>query len=316
LPPGRRKIGSVGIPYGFAVKLINAEGCELPPGQTGEIAVCGSSVTKGYYKNPEATAAVLDSDRWLRTGDLGYQDEDGYFFIVGRVKELIIKGGENIAPREIDEALGRHPEVVEAAAVGVPDPYLGEDIVAYVVLKPGLGCREQELLAFCGRELGDFKTPSKIYFVENLPKGPSGKIQRLKLVEQARKAVKSEISTIRAGSRIGDSEGPAPEGEFRISRTPVEEALTEIWAQVLGLERVGIHDNFFALGGHSLQATQVMARIRSALQVNLPLRTLFEMPTVARLAEAIIQTLAAKTDQTELDQLVTELEASAVEELQ
>jgi long-chain acyl-CoA synthetase len=124
LPPRPRKVGSPGIPYGFEAKILDTNGRELATAQKGEIVIRGPSVMKEYYKNPEATAQAVTPDGWLRTGDLGYRDEDGYFFVVGRVKELIIKGGVNIAPREIDETLERHPAVLEAATVGMPDPYL------------------------------------------------------------------------------------------------------------------------------------------------------------------------------------------------
>ncbi len=141
----------------------------------------GDNVMKEYYKNPEATAKALEPDGWLHTGDLGFMDEEGFVFVTGRLKELIIKGGENIAPREIDEALYRHPAVLDAAAVGIPDDRYGEEILACVCLKPGECCTEADLLSHCATHLGKYKTPKKIVFMEDLPKGPSGKIQRLKL---------------------------------------------------------------------------------------------------------------------------------------
>jgi long-chain acyl-CoA synthetase len=122
-------------------------------------------------------------DGWVATGDLGRRDVDGFYFITGRLKELIIKGGENIAPREIDEALLRHPAVLEAAAVGIPDPNYGQEIMACVVLKPGQSCTVEELAEFSLRELGKYKTPKVIKLVGELPKGPSGKVQRLKLTD-------------------------------------------------------------------------------------------------------------------------------------
>jgi long-chain acyl-CoA synthetase len=137
---------------------------------------------QGYHKDPGETARALTADRWLRTGDLGYCDADGFFFVTGRLKELIIKGGENIAPREIDEALLRHPALLEAAAVGAPDPLYGQDIEAGVVVKPGMTVLEPELLAFCEQQLGRFKTPRTVHILTELPKGPSGKVQRLRLL--------------------------------------------------------------------------------------------------------------------------------------
>ncbi len=179
--PARRKYGSPGVPCGVEAKVVDTEGRELPAGEAGEILLRGCNVMQGYYKAPELTAQAIDRDGWLRSGDLGYRDADGFYFITGRLKELIVKGGENIAPREIDEALLRHPAVLEAAAVGVPDPDYGQEILVCVVLKAGQQCSEAELRAFCLTELGRYKTPKLIRFVDELPKGPSGKVQRLKL---------------------------------------------------------------------------------------------------------------------------------------
>ena len=154
-----------------------------PPGAAGEIMVRGDNVMSCYYKDPQATAQTLEPDGWMHTGDMGYFDADGYLFVTGRIKELIIKGGENIAPREIDEALLKHPAVLEAAAVGIPDANYGQQILACVVLKRGHRCTVEELAAFAQRELGKYKAPKVIKLVERLPKGPSGKVQRLKLLE-------------------------------------------------------------------------------------------------------------------------------------
>ncbi len=180
----RRKIGSPGRAFGNEGKVIDpASGKDLPAGQVGELMVRGDNVMKGYYKDPATTARTLRPDGWMHTGDLGYMDADGFVFITGRIKELIIKGGENIAPREIDEALLKHPAVLEAAAVGMPDPQYGQEIMACVVLKPGASCSLAELYEFSQRELGRYKTPKLIKLVDALPKGPSGKVQRLKLLE-------------------------------------------------------------------------------------------------------------------------------------
>jgi len=186
-PPdaAQRKIGSVGRASGCEARVVNAAGETEPDGTVGEIIIRGPQVMAGYYKNEEATAAAFYPGRWLRTGDLGYRDADGFFFITGRIKELIIKGGENIAPREIDEALLKHPAVLDAAAVGIPDRHYGQEIMACVIVREGASCTEDELRDFCDRELGRYKTPKLIRFVAELPRGPSGKVQRLKLVELA-----------------------------------------------------------------------------------------------------------------------------------
>jgi len=179
----KRKYGSVGTPVGNNVKIIGEDGNDAPRGTVGEIMVRGDNVMKGYYKAPDITAKVLESDGWFHTGDLGYMDEDGFVFVTGRIKEIIIKGGENISPREIDEVLYKHSMVQDAAAVGIPDEHYGEEIMCCVVLKSGCTVTVQELRDHCLEHLGEFKTPKVIRLIDDLPKGPSGKIQRLKLRE-------------------------------------------------------------------------------------------------------------------------------------
>jgi long-chain acyl-CoA synthetase len=155
----------------------------LAAGEPGQIEVKGPSVMREYFRAPELTAQTLSGDGWLATGDLGHCDADGFYFITGRTKELIIKGGENIAPREIDEALLRHPAVLEAVVVGVPDRAYGQEIAAFVVVKPDAALSAADLCAHCLRELGRYKTPRYVRFVADLPKGPSGKVQRMKLAD-------------------------------------------------------------------------------------------------------------------------------------
>ena len=184
LPPGTRKIGSPGIAYGNAVTILAPDLSECAPDVEGEIAISGPNVMLEYLKNPDVTQSTFHG-RWLRTGDLGRKDSDGYLFVTGRLKELIIKGGENIAPREIDEALYAHPDVVEAAAFARPCKIYGERIEAAVRVCEGSALTAQDLIATCINKLGEFKAPDHVYFLPELPKGPSGKIQRLKLLELA-----------------------------------------------------------------------------------------------------------------------------------
>ena len=178
-----RRLGSVGRPSGCDARIIDNACMTLPDGQRGEIAIRGPNVMRGYYKNDSATTAAFTPDGWLRTGDLGHRDADGFFFVTGRLKELIIKGGENIAPREIDEVLLAHPAVLDAAAVGMPDKHYGQEVLAAVVLREGAVCSEDQLRDFCLQRLGRFKTPKVFRFVAELPRGPSGKVQRLKLLD-------------------------------------------------------------------------------------------------------------------------------------
>ena len=192
MDPAKRKYGSPGLAVGNQARIIDKQGKELPHGIRGEIMIRGDNVMKGYYKAPDLTAQALDPNGWFHTGDLGYMDADGYVFVTGRIKELIIKGGENIAPKEIDEVLYRHPAVMEAAAVGIPDEHYGEEIMCCVVLKPDYTATEEELRCHCIEHLGEYKTPQKIEFMDELPKGPSGKIQRLKLSEFKGKDLKND----------------------------------------------------------------------------------------------------------------------------
>ena len=184
LEAARRKVGAVGLASGCEARVIDADQVPVADGATGEIAIRGPNVMRGYYKNDAATRDAFTHNGWLRTGDLGMRDSDGFFFVTGRIKELIIKGGENIAPREIDEALLRHPAVLDAAAVGIPDRHYGQEIMVCVVLRPRHQATEAALREFCVEHLGRFKTPKVIRFVNELPRGPSGKVQRLKLLEQ------------------------------------------------------------------------------------------------------------------------------------
>ena len=179
-----RKYGTPGLPCGVDVRVVSTEtGETFPDAATGELQLRGDNVMLGYYEAPDKTAEAITRDGWLRTGDLGHRDADGFYFVTGRIKELIIKGGENIAPREIDEALLSHPAVLEAAAVGIPDANYGQDILAAIVLKPGIVCDEEALREYCLRVLGRYKTPKIFRFVDDLPKGASGKVQRLKLLD-------------------------------------------------------------------------------------------------------------------------------------
>ena len=183
IDPAKRKYGSPGQAVGNQAKIIDRNGNDVPRCTQGEIMIRGDNVMKGYYKAPDLTVKAMEPDGWLHTGDLGYMDEDGFVFVTGRLKELIIKGGENIAPREIDEACYKHSAILQAAAVGIPDDRYGEEIMVCCTLKPGHSLTEDELRVHCEVHLGKFKTPKVIKFMEDLPKGPSGKIQRLKLRE-------------------------------------------------------------------------------------------------------------------------------------
>ncbi len=178
-----RKVLSIGKPiWGVEVKVVAEDGATLPPGSdnTGEIVIRGHNVMKGYYGRPEATAEVL-RDGWFHTGDVGYRDEEGYFFIVDRLKDLVIRGGYNVYPREVEEVLYGHVAVAEAAVIGRPDDRLGEEVVAYVTLKPGASAEPEELKAFAKERLAAYKYPRTIVVLAEMPKGPTGKILKREL---------------------------------------------------------------------------------------------------------------------------------------
>ena len=183
MPPASRKIGSPGVAVGNEIMIGDENQQQIPVNQTGEILVRGDNVMQGYLDQPEETAKTITPAGWLRTGDLGHIDEDGFVFVTGRIKELIIKGGENIAPREIDEVLLEHEAVLEAAAFAVPCVNYGQSVEAGIRLKPGHDVSEVELAAHCVARLGKFKSPDVIHVLRDLPKGPSGKVQRLKLFD-------------------------------------------------------------------------------------------------------------------------------------
>jgi long-chain acyl-CoA synthetase len=180
-----RKVGAVGVPLpGQEIRIVDDAGQALPTGQVGEIVIRGPNVMQGYYRNPEATAATV-RDGWLHTGDLGVFDADGYLSIVGRKKEMIIRGGENIYPKEVEEVLYRHPAIQEAAVVGLPDPVWGEEVAAFLVLRAGYTLESADVIAYCKQHLADYKCPKLVAFVGELPKTATGKIQKGKLVAAA-----------------------------------------------------------------------------------------------------------------------------------
>jgi acyl-CoA synthetase (AMP-forming)/AMP-acid ligase II len=175
LPPGERRAGTVGVQTGIRIAVMGEEGDLLGPRAHGEVVIQGPSIIDAYANNPEANVKSF-TDGWFRTGDLGFLDGDGYLSLVGRLKEMINRGGEKIAPREIDDVLLQHPAVAEAVAVGIPHPSWGEEVAAAVVLKSP--ATEKELVAFARERLADHKVPKKLFLVETIPRTATGKIQR------------------------------------------------------------------------------------------------------------------------------------------
>ncbi len=179
-PDQRRRPGSCGVPIGNEMRVVDEEDLEVPDGELGEIVLRGENILKGYYKNDAANATAFRNG-WFHTGDIGYRDADGFYYIVDRKSDMIIRGGENIYPREIDEVLYQHPNIAAAAAVGVPDDLYGEEVAAVVVLKPGAHTTAQEVIDHCKSRLADFKCPKTVHFVDDIPKGPTGKLLKREL---------------------------------------------------------------------------------------------------------------------------------------
>jgi len=265
LPPGSRVPGSVGIATGCEVAIMDEHGTLLPADHVGEVVIKGHNVTKGYANNPAANEQAFING-WLRTGDRGVIDDRGYVSLTGRFKEIINRGGEKIAPREIDEVLLRHPDVREAAAFALPHATLGETIGAAVVPREGRRLKEVDVRAFAFTQLPDFKVPDRVVILTEIPKGPTGKVQRTGLAT-------------RLATELAVAYDPPAEG--------LEQRSAALFEEVLQRTGVGRHDNFFALGGDSLRAMQVAARLVSALGVEIPSTLLFHHPTPASLAHAL-----------------------------
>jgi len=184
-PDERRRPGSCGVAIGNEMRVVDEEDQDVPEGELGEIVLRGENILKGYFKNEAATATAFRNG-WFHTGDIGYRDADGFYYIVDRKSDMIIRGGENIYPREIDEVLYQHPQIAAAAVIGVPDQLYGEAVAAVVVLKPGEKTSEQEVIEFCKARVADYKCPKTIRFVDDIPKGPTGKLLKRELAQMFR----------------------------------------------------------------------------------------------------------------------------------
>jgi acyl-CoA synthetase (AMP-forming)/AMP-acid ligase II/acyl carrier protein len=271
LPPRTAPPGSVGLPTLLDVAIADAAGGFLAAGETGEIVVRGTEVIRGYENDDEANAAAF-RDGWFRTGDAGRIDRDGFVYLAGRIKDLINRGGNKIAPSEIEDVLRRHPQVIDAAAFAVPHPTLGEDVVAAVVLREPRP-DEGGLRRFMRSRLATFKMPSRILPMKELPRGALGKISRVELALKVR-------------TEAADDLAPA--------RTPEETEVARIFADVLELPSVGRNGNFFQLGGDSLGGVRVLAAVEWAFGIRLELDLLFDHPSVAEFAERIGAAKAAR----------------------
>ena len=282
LPPHARKPGTVGRAAGPAISVLDIEGNPVATGMRGEIAIKGPNVTGGYARNPDANAAAF-TNGWLRTGDEGAFDEEGYLTILGRLKEVINRGGEKISPLEVDEVILAHPAVAQAITFAARDALLGEEVAAAVVLRTSAILSERQLREFVATRLAHFKVPRRILFMPSIPTGPTGKMQRIGLAERLGIAFDAPDRT------------PA---RYVAPRTPVEEILASIWSAVMATDLPGVDDDFFNAGGDSILAAQFIARVRDALAVDISLIAFFDAPTVAGIATIVEEAMAAEAPAT------------------
>ncbi len=290
LPPGIRKIGSVGVAAGPEIAIVDELGTLLKSGEKGEVVIRGENVMTGYRSNPEANQSAFVGG-WFRTGDQGYLDSDGYLYLTGRLKEMINRGGEKISPREVDEVYLQHPAIDQAVCFAVPHPTLGEDVVLAVVANRETKDLERELKEFGLRHLALFKVPSQFIFLPEIPKGATGKIQRIGMADKLAQYL---------------------HGVYAPPETPMEEELVAIWKEVLHRDRIGVDDNFFMLGGDSLQATRVVSRIRAKIPVELTVQDIFLDPTIRTLALAITARQLTDLDDDTLEKLMADVEGLGV----
>jgi acyl-CoA synthetase (AMP-forming)/AMP-acid ligase II len=271
LPPRIRKPRSAGVATTIDINVQDESGNFLPAGGEGEIVLRGACVMSGYEAEPEVNRESF-SNGWFRTGDQGFIDDDGYLFITGRLKEIINRGGEKIAPLEIDQTLLEHPLVEQAVTFPVPNDQLGEEVAAAVVLSGEVD--ETELRQFVFSKLAPFKVPRQILIVDEIPKGSFGKLQRSRLADLLH--VQARDQNVFAG-----------EQEYVAPRTHEETVLADIWSRILGRQSIGVHDDFFRLGGDSILATQVVSQVRKIMDVELSPITMFESPTIAGLVRLL-----------------------------
>jgi acyl-CoA synthetase (AMP-forming)/AMP-acid ligase II/acetyltransferase-like isoleucine patch superfamily enzyme/acyl carrier protein len=258
LPPLPRKAGSVGVPAGPDIAIMDEAGNLLPAGEIGEVVIRGINVIDGYENNVTANHDTF-TNGWFRTGDQGRFDTDGYLFLTGRLREIINRGGEKVAPKEVDEIFTQHPAIAQAIAFAVPHPTLGEDVAAAVVLQEGAAATEIEIRDFAAARLASYKVPSQVLIVQEIPKGPTGKLRRIGLVDKLT-------------SKLQD--------DFVVPVTVVEKQLTDIWKNLLHVDQVGVRDSFYALGGDSLATALMIIEIEDRFNTAIPVDSFLRSPTI------------------------------------
>lgn len=262
LPPEKRKPSTVGLARGTNIRILDSSGQCLPAGSTGNIAIQGKGITPGYVENPLANAEAFQNG-FFATGDLGFLDSEGYLTLTGRSKEILNRAGLKISPREIDEALLDIEGVADAVAFAQPHRSLGEDIVAAVCLTPGANLSPEDIRGRLFERLADFKVPSQIVIVEELPVGATGKRQRL---------------------QMWDALKPHFAAAYRAPTTAVETMISELFAEALNMQTIGLDENFFNCGGDSILGLDVTALLGEHLDCNIAPTLLFRHPTPGKLS--------------------------------
>ena len=274
-PPASRKPGCVGVPVCAEVAIADENGSFMDSGNTGEVVLRGPAITSGYEKNPLANDAAFYGD-WFRTGDQGYVDSDGYLILTGRYKEMINRGGENIAPVEIDHTLLEHPDINEAVAFSIPHPTLGEEVGVAIVRRSGSAITEQDVQKHASASLASFKVPRTVLFVDAIPKSTIGKSMRLGLAE-----------SLNVTAQLSSNAGKPPQ-------TEIEKGIAEVWQSLLATPVPGVDVNFFALGGDSLRAVYAIDDVERRFEVSLDSGVIFDSgSTVAGLAKLVEQQLTS-----------------------
>lgn len=271
--PRFRKPGSVGRSSGLELAIMDPSGNSLPPDSHGEIVVRGRSVTTSYLDNPEANCAAFRNG-WFHTGDIGRLDSEGFLFITNRLKETINRGGEKIAPQDVEAVLLAHPAVAEAAVVAIPHATLGEDVAAAVVLRQEAIASESDLRRFAASRLAHFKVPRRIVVVDSIPRTATGKPKRGSLAERLQRSIPPQ------------SIPPDRQSDAR-ALEPIETALLGIWRRILNVEQIDVTGDFFAYGGDSLSAAAMLAEVQRTLHASPELLErveFFDNPTIEMLA--------------------------------
>lgn len=280
-PPEEDRPGSVGKLVHNQVGIFDEQGNRLGAGQRGEICVAGPTVVRGYWNNSDADKKAF-RDGWYRTGDEGYIDADGYLFLTGRIKEIINRGGEKISPIEVDDVLRAHPAVEQACTFAVKHPTLGEEVAAAVVLAKGTSATEKQIREFAASKLSFDKVPRRLFFVADLPKNVLGKLERTSMAERLGMTWESLML-----------ESNAQGGMVVTPRTPSERMVAELWAHLLSVKAISVHDRFLDLGGDSMAATRLLGMIADRAGVEIPIIDFFEAPTVAEQAALVDAAKAA-----------------------